>query len=53
MPFKDTPQGTTHHDKDTCYKCKICGNHFFTEDRADTHNHLCVDVDKLTKLAES
>jgi hypothetical protein len=25
--FKDTHEGSTHHDKDTCYKCKVCGAH--------------------------
>jgi len=37
--FKDTPEGTTHHDKDACYKCKICGDHFFTESQAERCNH--------------
>lgn len=32
--FKDLPEGTTHHDKDACYKCKICGDHFFIENQA-------------------
>lgn len=50
--FKDTKEGSTHHDKDACFKCKMCGNHFFTEDRADTHNHLCVDIDVLKKWAK-
>lgn len=29
MPFKDLPEGNTHHDKDACYKCLMCGDHFF------------------------
>ena len=27
MPFKDIPEGTTHHEKDNCYKCTKCGGH--------------------------
>jgi hypothetical protein len=33
MPnLKDTPEGSTHHDKDACYKCKTCDAHGYTED---------------------
>ena len=27
MPFTDKPMGSTHHSKDACYKCPICGAH--------------------------
>ena len=28
MPtLHDTPEGSTHHDKDDCYKCDKCGAH--------------------------
>jgi len=37
--FKDTPEGSTHHNKDACYKCKICGDHFFVEEKAKNCNH--------------
>lgn len=25
--FKDTKEGSTHHDKDACYKCPKCHAH--------------------------
>lgn len=50
MPFKETIDGMTHHDKDSCFKCKMCGNHFFREDQIQTH--LCVDVETLKKWAK-
>lgn len=25
--FKETPEGTTHHNLDSCIKCEECGNH--------------------------
>lgn len=28
MTFNDTPQGTTHHDNDACYKCLDCEGHY-------------------------
>ena len=36
--FKDTKKGTTHHDKDACYKCPNCGGHYFTESFRDRHD---------------
>jgi len=48
--FKDTKEGSTHHGKDSCYKCKMCGNHFFREDLLPTH--LCVDLPILRKWAQ-
>ncbi len=26
--FKDTPEGSTHHDEDDCIKCKVCDAHY-------------------------
>lgn len=37
MPFNDTPQGSTHHDKDACYKCEKCKQHFFLENQLQRH----------------
>lgn len=50
MPFKDTKEGSTHHGersglfweydgKDSCYKCKMCGEHLWREGL--TRSHLC------------
>ena len=25
--FKDTPEGSTHHEKDSCIKCDVCHSH--------------------------
>ena len=33
MPFKDTPEGHTHHGKDACYKCIDCGKHYYRENK--------------------
>lgn len=35
--FKDTKEGSTHHDKDACYKCEKCGGHYFTESYREQH----------------
>ena len=48
MPFKDTPEGSTHHDKDSCYKCKECDGHY--SKLYELHQHLsesvqCSDMD--------
>lgn len=29
MPFTDSLEGYTHHDKDACNKCKICGDYLY------------------------
>lgn len=42
--FKDTKEGSTHHDKDACYKCKVCGAHFF---RDIILQHACVTKETL------
>jgi predicted nucleic acid binding AN1-type Zn finger protein len=47
--FKDTKEGQTHHDKDACYKCKMCGDHFFTEEKALRCNHDCWIAKELQK----
>ncbi len=46
--FKDLPSGTTHHDKDACYKCNECDGHYVTKE--ELHQHLsesiqCSDMD--------
>ena len=50
MPFKETPQGTTHHDKDACRKCKVCEQHFFIE--SHLYRHVCVDKETLKAWSE-
>lgn len=37
--FKDTHEGSTHHNQDACYKCPICGDHFFIESQRDRCSH--------------
>lgn len=37
--FKDTPEGSTHHEKDSCYKCEKCGEHLWREGLS--RSHLC------------
>jgi len=37
--FKDTKMGIRHHHRDSCYKCLMCGEHFFIEDQARRCNH--------------
>lgn len=37
MPFNDSSQGKAHHDKDSCYKCAKCGQHYFTEEERKYH----------------
>jgi len=27
MPIKDTKEGSTHHEFDSCYKCEVCNSH--------------------------
>lgn len=39
MPFTDLPEGTTHHDFDSCYKCTKCNAHFFRRNELG----LCVE----------
>jgi len=41
--FKDTPEGSTHHDKDACYKCYICKAHFYSETHLRQHPHAVKD----------
>lgn len=50
MPFNDTPQGSTHHDKDACYKCEKCKQHFFLE--SHLQRHVCLDEETLKGWSE-
>lgn len=48
MPFHDLLEGQTHHEKDSCYKCAVCEQHFFTND--SLHMHICLtDKEKEQK----
>lgn len=49
MSFQDTKEGQTHHDKDACYKCKICVEHFFIESQRDRCNHDYLIAKELLK----
>lgn len=50
MPFKDIPQGTTHHENDSCYKCEVCEQHFFEE--INLHRHVCVTKETLKEWSK-
>ena len=46
--FKDTKEGSTHHHRDACYKCRECSGHYQTKN--ELHQHLsesvqCSDLD--------
>lgn len=43
--FKDTKEGSTHHDKDACYKCKICNAHVSIQDQFTTQ--MCDECLKI------
>jgi hypothetical protein len=48
MPFRDTKEGTTHHDNDSCIKCIECDGHY--SHKSELHQHLaesvqCSDMD--------
>jgi len=44
MPFNDTPQGSTHHDNDACYKCINCDSHHYLKE--DVYDLMCKDCAK-------
>ena len=45
--FKDTKEGSTQHDKDACYKCEVCGAHFW---RDIISQHACLTTEELKQL---
>lgn len=53
--FKDTLEGSTHHNKDACYKCQTCGAHGDTPEitrhcAKDTYcNHILDQVGKYER----
>lgn len=44
MLFKDTQEGSTHHDNDACIKCDVCKAHFW---RDILSQHACVTKETL------
>jgi len=49
MPFRDSPEGMTHHENDACIKCPICKAHFW---RDILSQHACVTKETLKEWKE-
>jgi len=43
------PEGQTHHEKDSCYKCNKCGGHYYIKEemKRDYDRWICCSVNSM------